>query len=284
MSFQQITLRPLSGSLGAEIRGADLSKPLDASRFDEIHRAVLDHAVLAFRDQDVSHAEQIAFGGRFGELDVHPIAIGLEEHPERLKVLKPAGERASFGTSWHTDNTFFEKPSMASVLYGVTIPPHGGDTLFASTERAYEALSPVMKEMLEGLRAVHSASRAYDPATTGEAKYKGLAAINYKYSEAIHEEHEHPVIRTHPETGRKSIFVNPMFTLRVVGFSSAESASLLAFLFRHTVKSEFTCRVQWQPGTLLIWDNRCTQHYALDDYPDHERVMYRVSISGDRPV
>jgi len=215
---------------------------------------------------------------------VHPIAVGMEDYPEMLAVRKPAGERACFGTSWHTDNTFFERPSMASILYGVTIPPCGGDTLYASTEKAYEALSPRMREILDGLTAVHSASQAYDPAVTGEAKYRGEAAILYRYSDAVHEEHEHPVIRTHPETGRRGIFVNPMFTLRIVGLTEAEGAPLLDFLYRHTVRPEFTCRIRWEPGTLLLWDNRCTQHYAIDDYAGHERLMYRVSVSGDRPV
>jgi taurine dioxygenase len=284
MSFRHIHVHPISASLGAVVEGVDLAKLANESVFKEVHQAFLDHAVLLFRDQNLSHEDQIAFGRRFGELDIHPIAIGMEDHPEVLRVLKPAGERASFGTSWHTDNTFFERPSMASILYGATIPPYGGDTLYASSEKAYDALSDTMKKMLDGLQAVHSASRAYDPATTGEAKYKGEAAINYKFSEAVHEENTHPVIRTHPETGRKSIFVNPMFTLRIAGLSEAEGAPLLQFLFRHTVRPEFTCRVQWEPGTLLLWDNRCTQHYALDDYPDSDRLMFRVSVAGDRPA
>jgi taurine dioxygenase len=284
MSFHHIRVQPLAGSLGAEIHGVDVSKPLSAETFDEVHQAFLEHAVLVFRDQPLSHADQISFGRRFGDLDIHPIAVGMEEYPEMLRVLKPKGERASFGTSWHADNTFFEKPSMASILYGATIPPHGGDTLYASAERAYDALSPTMKELLEGLTAVHSATRAYDPAVTGEAKYRGDAAISYRYSDAIREEHSHPVIRTHPETGRKCIFVNPMFTLRIEGLAEAESEPLLDFLYSHTTRPEFTCRVQWEPRTLLLWDNRCTMHYALDDYPDYDRLMFRVSVSGDRPV
>jgi taurine dioxygenase len=149
---------------------------------------------------------------------------------------------------------------------------------------ARDALSPTMKELLEGLTAVHSATRAYDPAVTGEAKYRGDAAISYRYSEAVNEEHTHPVIRTHPETGRKCIFVNPMFTLRIEGLAASESSALLDFLYRHTTGPQFTCRVHWAPKTLLLWDNRCTQHYALDDYPDYDRLMFRVSVSGDRPV
>jgi len=284
MDFQYIRVRPLSGHLGAEIDGIDLAKPLEDRVFDEIHRAFLDHAVLAFRAQRLDHEDQIAFARRFGELDIHPIAIGMDQHPEIIKVWKPRGERAAFGTGWHSDNTFFDEPSKASLLYGVTIPPYGGDTLFASMERAYEELSPGMKRILDGLVAVHSASRAYDPGVTGEAKYRGEAAINYRYSDVIQRETEHPVIRTHPETGRRSIFVNPMFTLRIVGFSEVESQALLKLLYEHATRPDFGCRLRWEPGTLAIWDNRCTQHYALDDYADFDRLMYRVSVCGDRPV
>jgi len=200
-----------------------------------------------------------------------------------LRVHKPVGERAFFGTSWHTDNTFFAKPSAVTLLYGVTIPPIGGDTLFASCEAAWERLSPPLQSMLRGLRAVHSAGRAYDPATTGTAKYEGRAAINYRYSDAIYDEVEHPVVRTHPQTGRQGLFVNPMFTERIAGLSSDESRAILDLLYAHSVRPEFTCRVRWTPGTLTLWDNRCTQHYALDDYPDHERLMFRVTVGGDEP-
>ena len=284
MSFQHIQATPLSGHLGAQIDGVDLSKPVEDRIFEEIHRAFLDHGVLAFRNQRLSHEDQIAFGRRFGELDIHPIAIGMEQYPEIIAVRKPKGERAAFGTSWHSDNTFFQKPSKASILYAVTVPPYGGDTIWASMERAYETLSRKMKEMLAGLVAVHSSSRAYDPAVTGEARYRGEAAINYRYSDAVYEESEHPVIRTHPETGRKGIFVNAMFTQRSVGLSESESEVLLGFLYDHATRPELTCRLRWEPGTLALWDNRCTQHYALDDYAEFERQMYRVSVGGDRPV
>ena len=279
-----LRVRPLSGTLGAEIEGVDLSKPLEDAAWREIHAAFLEHSVIAFRNQTLSHQDQIGFAQRLGPLDVHPIAVGMEEHPEMLRVWKPAGESASFGTGWHTDNTFFEEPSLAGVLYGVTIPPYGGDTLFASMRRAFDALSPALQHFFEGLRAVHSASRAYDPATTGDAKYQGEAAINYRMSDAVYAETEHPLVRTHPETGRKGIFVNPMFTQRIVGLADHESEALLHLLYDHATRPDFTCRMRWEPGTLLVWDNRCTQHYALDDYQEFERLMFRVTVSGDRPV
>jgi taurine dioxygenase len=284
MASYQITIRPMSGNLGAEIEGVDLSQPMDARLFEQVHQAFLDHAVIVFRDQTLSRESQIDFGRRFGELDIHPIAIGMEEHPEIIEVFKPAGERASFGTSWHSDNSFFERPSKASILDGVTLPPYGGDTIWASMEKAYDSLSPGMKKIVDELTAVHSAKSAYDPAVTGAAKYEGNAAIGYKYSDAIHEEVEHPVIRTHPETGRRSIYVNAMFTQRIVGLSQREGDAILRFLYEHATRPELTCRLRWAPGTVAMWDNRCTQHYALDDYEGFERLMYRVSVAGDRPV
>jgi taurine dioxygenase len=283
MSASPLEVRPLSGRIGAEVDGVDLTK-LDDGLFAEVHQAFLDHGVIVFRDQQLSHENLIEFGRRFGDLDVHPIAVGMEEYPEIIRVWKPAGERASFGTSWHSDNTFFEKPSMASILYGVTLPPYGGDTLWTSTEAAWEALSPGMKKILDGLSAVHSAARAYDPAVTGEAKYKGEAAISYRYSDVIQEEVEHPIVRTHPETQRKAIFVNPMFTQRIVGLSQAEGNAILRFLYAHATLPEFTCRLRWTAGTVAVWDNRRTQHYALDDYEGFDRLMFRVTVSGDRPV
>ena len=283
MAYAQIEVAPLSGALGADVRGIDLSKPLAEPVWQKLHRAFLEYGVIAIRGQTLSHAEQIAFARRFGPLDVHPIANGLEEFPEVIRVLKPAGESASFGVSWHTDNSFFSEPSLASVLYGVIIPPYGGDTLYASMQRAYDALSLRMQQLLDDLVAVHSASRAYDPATTGVEKYEGKTAITYRYGDAIFEEVEHPLIRTHPETGRKSIYVNPMFTQRIVDLQERESDALLDFLYRHCARPEHTCRLRWQPGTVAVWDNRCVQHYALDDYQDFERLMYRVTIQGDKP-
>jgi taurine dioxygenase len=283
-AYTRFDLRPISPCLGAEIRGVEIEKELDDATFGEIERAFLEHGVIAIRDQRLDRPQQIEFARRFGDLDVHPIAIGMEEHPEVIRVHKPANQPASFGTSWHTDNTFFARPSKASVLYAVILPPIGGDTLWASTAAAYDALSPTMQRMLEGLSAVHSAGRAYDPATTGAAKYRGEAAINYRFSESIYDEVEHPVLRTHPETGRKCIFVNPMFTQRIVGLRESESRALLEFLYAHCVQPELTCRVRWEPGTVVVWDNRSTLHYAMNDYVGHERLLYRVTVAGDVPV
>ncbi len=277
-------IRGLSGALGAEIRGLDLSRPLAGAEQEALLAAFYRYGVLCVRDQKLTHDSQIALAKIFGTPDVHPIAKGMEEHPEIIRVLKPAGERAFFGTSWHTDNSFFERPSSVTVLYGVTVPAVGGDTIYASMERAWELLSEPLKRFLEPLRAVHSARTAYDPKTTGEGKYNGETAIQYTFSDAIYDEVEHPVVRTHPVTGRKSLYVNPMFTQRIVGLSPPESDGLLRMLYDVSTRPELTCRLRWENGSVAIWDNRWLQHYAIDDYADFERLMYRVTITGERPV
>jgi taurine dioxygenase len=284
MAQQRIEARPMTGALGAEISGVDVSGPLDDATVAEIRGALLRYGVIVLRDQKLSREAQLDFAGRLGEREVHPIANGMPEHPAIIRVLKPAGERAFFGTSWHTDNSFFEKPTSFTILYGETIPAVGGDTLFASMEKAYETLSPPIQRFLEPLSAVHSASRAYDPRTTGDAKYRGEAPITYTYSAAIYDEVEHPVVRTHPETGRRSLYVNAMFTQRIVGLAPHESRALLEMLYAHATRPELTCRLRWASGSLALWDNRSVQHYAVDDYADFERVMYRVTLAGTRPV
>jgi taurine dioxygenase len=279
----KLQIRPLSGVLGAEILGADLSRPLSHEVFSEIRAALTHYEVVFFRDQDLSRKAQVDFAGLFGKPDIHPIANSMQEYSEVIKVWKPAGESASFGTGWHTDNSFFEHPTILSFLYGVTIPHFGGDTLYASTSRAYDALSQTMRDILAELSAVHSATRAYDPETTGADKYDGKAAITYTYSSAVEAEVEHPVVRRHPESGRRSIYVNPMFTQRLVGMKPRESDALLQFLYQHIALPDFQCRFRWEPGSLAVWDNRVTQHYALDDYQEYERLMYRVTVSASPP-
>jgi taurine dioxygenase len=281
---RSIEVQPISGSLGAELVGVDADAGIDDASLGEVRAALLRYGVVVLRDQKLSREAQLAFARRLGTPEVHPIANGLAEHPEIIRVLKPAGERAFFGTAWHTDNSFFAKPTSFTILYGETVPPVGGDTVFASMELAYETLSAPLKALLDPMVAVHSASSAYDPRTTGDAKYRGEAPITYTYSDAIFDEVQHPVVRTHPETGRKSLYVNPMFTQRIGGLASHESRALLDMLYAHSARLEFGCRVRWAPGTLTMWDNRSVQHYAIDDYADFERVMYRVTLEGTRPV
>jgi len=279
-----VSVRRLSGALGAEVSGVDLWKPASPEAFAAIHQALLDHGVIFLRGQNLSREDQLAFARLFGKPDVHPIANAMQGYPEIIEVRKPPGENAFFGTSWHSDNSFFECPSALTLLYAERVPPVGGDTLFSCMEHAYQTLSEPIRQLLDALRALHGAAKAYDPRTTGESKYRGETAISYTYSERVYEENEHPVVRTHPETGRKALYVNPMFTERIVALNPDESEALLGMLHAHATRPEFTCRVSWEPGQLTLWDNRRVQHYALDDYRDHERLMYRVTIQGTRPV
>lgn len=278
----EMSLTPITGACGVEIAGVQIGN-LSNSEFSSVHDALMQYGMVFFRDQDLTLEQQVEFGQKFGPLEVHPIVDGMDGAREITKVLKPAGESASFGTGWHTDNSFFEKPSMGSVLYGKTIPPVGGDTLFANQYLAYDRLSEKLKDTLSGMNAVHSASRAYTAETTKD-KYAKNAAITYTWDDSILDEVIHPVIRTHPVTGRKALYVNDMFTLRIEGMSEAESRGLLDYLFRHATRPEFCCRVRWTPNAVALWDNRCMQHYAVDDYQDYERLMYRVTIEGDRPA
>jgi len=277
-------VRPLAGALGAEILDLNLSASLDGATWEALETAFHTYSVVFFRDQKLTREAQLEFARRFGEPEVHPIANSMAEHPEIIEVRKPKGEQAFFGTSWHTDNSFFERPSGTTVLYGATVPPAGGDTVFASTERAYATLSEPLRRFLDPLRAVHTAADAYDPRTTGDAKYRGETAITYTFTDTIYDRVEHPIVRTHPATGRKGLYVNPMFTERIVGLEKHESDALLQMLFAHATRQEFTCRFRWEAGSVAVWDNRCVQHYAIDDYADYERVMYRVTLQGERPV
>jgi taurine dioxygenase len=271
--------RPISGVLGAEIVGLDLREPLDADTATALRAALVEHHVLVFRDQAVTPEQQIAFGRCFGELDTHPFVEGNPDHPEIIDIVTLPDDRFNFGGGWHTDVSFLEEPDLGSILYAVELPPVGGDTLFADQHAAYDALSDTMKSMLDGLVAVHSAERQYGAG--GQSTQS--SAVATKNADVATRTVEHPVVRTHPESGRRSLYVNPAFTMRIVGLHRAESDALLRFLYRHAVSERFTCRVRWEPGTMVMWDNRSVQHYALHDYVGHTRRMRRITVKGDRP-
>ena len=284
MTYARIEVRPIAGALGAEIGGVDLSKDLDNQTFAEVHQALLDHLVIFFRNQTLTPEQHKAFGRRFGRLDVHEFVRGLDSHPEIIEIVKEPEERGlNFGGVWHSDVTYQEKPALGSILYALEVPLYGGDTMFANQYLAYESLSDGMKRMLDGLKAMHSAGRAYG--TRGSDEYRELRhqSMRIDAREEAHREMEHPVVRTHPETGRKSLFVNGVFTTRFAGMTEEESRPLLDYLFRHAVRPEFTCRFRWEPGSVAFWDNRCTQHFALNDYHGFRRRMHRVTVCGDRP-
>lgn len=263
-------VRRLAGALGAEILGADLSKSFDEKA---IRKAFLEHQVVFFRDQKLDPAQFMAFARKLGKPIEYPFVKGIEGFPEVIEVKKLEHEKHNFGGIWHSDTAYLQEPPMGSMLLAREVPPYGGDTEFASQYLAYEALSDGMKRLLEGMVAVNASSKA-DVTRTREDRVK-------EYPE--HYEAEHPVVRTHPETGRKALYVNCGHTVRFGSMTEAESAPLLEFLFRHQVKPEFTCRFQWQVASLAFWDNRCTQHNPINDYHGHRRVMHRITLAGDKP-
>jgi taurine dioxygenase len=274
-----IMVEPVSGTVGAVVRGVDLSEPLDQSTVAEIRKAFLAHHVLFFSDQILSPDAQLRVGRYFGELDTHPFVEGMESLPEVIEIITEPDDRLNFGGGWHSDVTFLEEPDLASILYAIDVPPFGGDTLFANQHAAYEALSDTMKDLLDGLVAKHSAGPQY-----AEGGYSTLSK-SMKTKSVQHADRvvHHPLVRTHPETGKKALYVNPAFTVGIEGMRPDESTALLGFLFSHAVREPFTCRFRWSPGSVAMWDNRSVQHYALFDYRGHRRHMRRITVKGDRP-
>ena len=282
--YRHIKATPLSGAIGAEIEGVELSRDLDDETFSEVHRALLDHLVIFFRDQRLTPEQHLAFGRRFGRLNVHDFVPGLPEHPEIMEIVKDAPDRGyNFGGVWHSDVTYLEAPAMGSILYAHEAPPYGGDTLFANMYLAYESLSPGLRAVLDGLEAVHSARSSYSPTGRQARRETGSVSMSVDIGDTAYNEVIHPVVRTHPETGRRLLFVNPNFTVRFAGMTEAESAPLLGYLFRHQQRPEFCCRFRWSDRAVAFWDNRCTQHFAINDYHGFRRRMHRVTIDGDRP-
>jgi taurine dioxygenase len=275
---QSIRVQPIAGALGAEVSGVDLSKPLADETVAAIRRAWLDHLVIFFRDQPLAPARFLAFARRFGDAIEYPFVKGLDEASEIIPVVKLEHERVNFGGVWHSDTTYLDLPPMASMLVAREVPPAGGDTLFASMYLAYETLSDGMQRMLEGLTGVNCSAKA-DVTRTREDRMKDHARSDARTDYVA----EHPVVRVHPETGRRALYVNVAHTVRFRGMTEEESAPLLDFLFRHQVRPEFTCRFRWQPGSIAFWDNRCTQHNPVNDYHGYRRVMHRVTLAGDRP-
>ncbi|HEY8069676.1 MAG TPA: TauD/TfdA family dioxygenase [Burkholderiales bacterium] len=273
-----IAVRQIAGALGAEISGADLSKPLSKADFAEVKRLWLEHLVIFFRDQALTPPQFMAFAQQFGEPVEYPMVKGIEGFPKIIEVKKLEHERVPFGGIWHTDTAYLERPPMASMLVAREIPPFGGDTLFANMYVAFESLSPGLKELLGGLKGVNSSTKA-DASRTREDAIKISGKEETKAFLA-----EHPVVRTHPETGRKALYVNSGHTVRFAGWTEEESAPLLDFLFQHQIRPEFTCRFAWQPGSVALWDNRCAQHNPVNDYHGHRRVMHRITLAGDVPA
>ncbi len=282
MAFQTIDVKPISGALGAEVSGADLSQDLGNKAFDEIHQAFLDHHVLFFRDQTLTSQQQVGFSRRFGPLGIYPFVAPLPEAEEVIEILKTEKDTKNFGGAWHSDTSYLETPALATVLYAHEVPDAGGDTMYANMHLAYESLSDGMKEMLDGLVGVNSAALTAGGGRASNMKErKGMNEQNMEMADTLVA--EHPVVRTHPDTGRKSLYINGVHTARFKDMTEEESKPLLRHLCAHTTRPEFTCRFRWTPGALAIWDNRCTQHYAINDYSGVRRRMHRTTVVGARP-
>ena len=274
----EIEVRPLAGAVGAEAAGFDLTQPASDALIAAIRRAWLAHGVLFLRNQPLPPAQFQAFAERFGEVIEYPFVAGIEGHPLIIPVLKLPHERNNFGGIWHTDTAYLEVPPMATMLIARELPPYGGDTLFASGAAAFEALSPALQRMLEGLKAVNTSAKA-DVTRTREDRVKDGPTTQSKKELSA----EHPVVRTHAETGRKSLYVNYGHSARFAGMTEEESRPLLEFLFAHQAKPEFTCRFSWRLGDIAFWDNRCVLHNPVNDYHGYKRLMHRVTLKGDRP-
>jgi len=283
MSQTTISVERIAGALGAVVSGIDLAEPLDDDAIAEIRKALLEHQVIFFHDQHLSPEQHLAFGRRFGDLQTHEFVEGSPLDPRIIEVRKEPHDTRNFGGGWHTDVSYLERPALGSVLYAHEVPSYGGDTMFASQYLAYDTLSDGMKTMLERMTAIHSARRPYGP-EAAQREANGSSSMKYLLSGAAHAEVEHPVVRTHVETGRKSLYVNRTFTVRFKDMSEEESEPLLDYLCRHAVRPEFTCRFRWQKNSVAFWDNRCVQHNAINDYHGERRLMHRVTIEGERPV
>lgn len=273
-----LEVKKIAGALGAEILGVDLSTPLSPGLSAAIRAALLEHLVVFFRDQRLTVAQFLAFARCFGKPIEYPLIKGLPEFPDVIEVSKLENETANFGGVWHTDTAYLELPPMGSMLLAREVPPVGGDTLFANQYLAYEALSPGLRRMLEGLVGVNSSTKA-DASRTREDRLRRDGREDAKDEYLA----EHPVVRTHPETGRKALYVNVAHTVRFKGLTDEESAPLLNYVFQHQTRPEFTCRFSWRVGSLAFWDNRCAQHNAVNDYHGHRRVMHRITLAGDKP-
>lgn len=270
-----LSIRKVAGALGAEISGVDLARSLSDETIAQIRQAFVEHQVIFFRGQELSPEQQLAFGRRFGPLNIHPYVAGMPAHPEVMEIVKEPTDKVNFGGGWHSDMSFLEHPSIGSILYAVEIPDWGGDTLFASQAAAYEALTPGLKATLETLNAVHSAGREYSAQGHSAQKRASMKVVE---AEGAVGEFVHPVVKVHPETGRKALYVNPAFTMRFDGWSKRESKPLLDFLFEHSRYEAFTCRFAWEAGSVAFWDNRSVWHFALNDYPGQRRHMRRVTV------
>jgi len=273
-SEKQIIIEPVTPCLGAEVKNFKISQPMNQTRYGQVFDALMAHQVLFFRDQEMTLDQHKDFARQFGELHIHPGIPGPEGHPEVIAIHADKNSTRIAGEDWHSDVSCDDEPPMGSVLHMHIVPETGGDTLFSNMYAAYEALSEPLRTMLDSLTALHSGEMAY----RGRYQHRGVDDAGISYPD-----NDHPVVRTHPVTKRKCLFVNRIFTARINGVTQAESDALLQFLFRHVEKPEFQVRFRWRPGSVAFWDNRAVQHYAIWDYFPETRSGCRVTIAGDKP-
>ncbi len=282
--FELLEVTPEAHGFGASVRGIDLSQPLSSAESEEVGRAFARHRVLAFPDQPLDHEQLEAVTLGFGPFGEDPFIEAMPDHPHILELRREPDEKAAnFGAAWHSDWSFQAEPPAATLLHAKVVPPVGGNTLYADTARAWDALSDTMKSMLEGRRAIHSAAFAYGPRGI-LAKDAHERTMKILVSEEAEKTEVHPLVRTHPVTGRKALFVNPVYTVAIEGLHPDENFTLLKFLYDHMVKEEFVYHHRWAPDMLTIWDNRCTMHFAEGGYDGHLRVMHRTTVAGTKPV
>ncbi len=277
MRNSRLEVRPISGAGGAEIFGVDVGQDLDDGTVGEIRDALNEHCVVFFRDQEIDVAQHKRFARKFGEIFIHPNFATVMEDPEVVMVRREPGDISYVGEDWHTDTTMCAEPPMGAILYGIDVPPYGGDTMFANQYLAYDALSPTMKKLLDGLRAVHSDIGIAGP----QASRNKLRSTKNRDDDGWREtRNTHPIVRTNPETGRKCLFVNASYTVGIEGMTAAEGKALLDFLLEHGHRPEFTFRFRWQKGSIAFWDNRSAKHIALGDTGPFRRLMRRIQVGG----
>jgi taurine dioxygenase len=283
MSYQHIEVNPISGACGAVISGIDISQDLDEQSLNEVKRAFHENLVIFFHDQDITEEQHKTFGRKFGTLNIHPRYVPLEDHPEIIPIRKDPAHTTNVGGIWHQDLTHLKEPPLGSILYALEVPSAGGDTMFANQYLAYEALSNGMKDLLDGMVAVHD-NLIQSPKISANRNSTRSSKLREDLDEEDEPEMEHPVVVIHPETGRKALYVNSIRTRRFKDMTEEESKPLLNYLVEHSYQPEFTCRFKWKKGSVAFWDNRCLMHFALNDYPGQRRYMNRVTVNGKRPV
>lgn len=281
--YRRLEAHKIAGALGAEIEGVDLSQTLDDEALGEVRSALLDNCVIFFRNQSLTPVQQLSFARRWGEIHFHPFMEGMPEHPEILEIVKTPADKKNFGGSWHTDQMFSPQPAMGTILYAKQVPSAGGDTIFTNQYLAYESLSDGMKRMIADLKTVCVGDHFKGHGGKSRKEfYADKISMRVKDPGEVQTTSVHPLVRTHPETGRKLLYVGG-HVQGIEGMKEEESQPLIDYLMQHSTRPEFTCRFRWETGSLAFWDNRCVQHFAVNDYPAETRIMHRITICGDTP-